>query len=269
MSWISLTMNIERLRKAVCSSLCEDVKLVERDDGYILVSTPFEFDDGDAYSLFLKPTAGGVRITDRGTTMMHLSYTNDLKKFRDGTRGALLQQLVQGAGLQEENGEFFLDVDGSDIGPALVKFGQGLTRIHDLTFLNRLRVQSTFYEDLKEVVEAIVGQNEVQEQFVVPEVPQGRSYPVDLYVKGGRGPLFIFGVPDQGKARLATIIIQYLRHQLQGRSDYGRFKSLVVFQDQSVIPHLDRSRLLNAASSVVDTLEARDEIRFKIDEALH
>lgn len=262
-------MTAELLKKAVCASLCADVQLIPRDDGFIFVSTPFEFDDGDAYSVYLKPGAGGVRITDRGTTMMHLSYSNDLKKFRDGTRGALLQQVIQSSGLQEQDGEFFIDVSGEDVGPAIVRFGQGLTRIHDLTYLNRFRVQSTFYEDLKEEIESIVGVDVVRESFIVPNVPQGESYPVDLYVQGERGPLFIFGVPDQGKARLATIIIQYLRHHLQGRSDFGRFKSLVVFQDQSAIPHQDRSRLLNAASAVVDTLQARDEMRFKIGEALN
>ncbi|WP_313497654.1 DUF1828 domain-containing protein [Pseudoxanthomonas mexicana] len=262
-------MDNEQLKKAICSSLCADVQLVPRKDGYLFVSTPFAFDDGDSYSLYIKPGVGGVRITDRGTTLMHLSYANDLKKFRDGTRGALLQQLIIGSGLQEEDGEFFMDVVGEDLGPAIVRFGQGLTRIHDLTFLNRVRVESTFYDDLREEVEAIVGEDLLQENFLVPDVPQSDSYPVDLYVRGDRGPLFIFGVPDQSKARLATIIIQYLRHQLEGRPDFGRFRSMVVFQDQSVIPHKDRSRLLNAASSVVDTLEARDEMRFKIDEAIH
>lgn len=262
-------MNTELLKKTICSSLCADVELVPRDDGYLFVITPFAFDDGDHYSLYLKPGPSGVRVTDRGTTLMHLSYANDLKKFRDGTRGALLQQIVQSSGLQEDDGEFFMDVSGEDLGPAIVRFGQGLTRVHDLTFLNRVRVQSTFYEDLKDEVEAIVGPDQVRENFLVPDVPQGESYPVDLFVPGERGPLFIFGVPDQGKARLATIVIQYLRHHLQGRKDFGRFKSMVVFQDQSTIPHLDRSRLLNAASSVVDTLQARDEMRFKIDEAIN
>lgn len=262
-------MNTELLKKTICSSLCADVELVPRADGYLFVTTPFTFDDGDHYSMYLKPGPSGVRVTDRGTTLMHLSYANDLKKFKDGTRGALLQQIVQSSEFQEEDGEFFIDVAGEELGPAIVRFGQGLTRIHDLTFLNRVRVQSTFYEDLKDEVEAIVGADQVQETFFVPNVPQRESYPVDLYIPGDRGPLFIFGVPDQGKARLATIIIQYLRHHLQGRPDFSRFKSMVVFQDQSTIPHLDRSRLLNAASSVVDTLQARDEMRFKIDEALH
>lgn len=267
-------MNINELQKAVCRSLCADVTVSAREDGYFFVDTPFEFGDGDHYSLFLKfLPSGGVRITDRGTTFMHMSYMNDLAKFRDGTRGKLLEQVVSGAGLQQDAGEFFIDASGEQLGAALVRFGQALTRIHDLTYLNRHRVESTFYEDLSDQVKTIVGSDEVVENYIVPGIPQSEAYPVDLFVKGDRSPLYIFGVPDQGKARLATIIIQHLRHYMEAGephlSHQSRFKSLVVFQDQSNIPHKDRSRLINAASMMVDTLDARDDLRRKIDDARH
>jgi hypothetical protein len=261
-------MNINELKTAVCKSLCADVQVIERNDGYFFVDTPFEFGDGDHYSLFLKflPT-GGVRITDRGTTFMRMSYLNDLTKFRDGSRGRLLDQVVTTAGLQQDDGEFFIDVAGDELGASLVRFGQAITRVYDLTFLNKARVASTFYEDLREQVQDIVG-GEVVENYIVPGVPMGEAYPVDLFVQGERSPVYIFGVPDQAKARLATIIIQYLRLHLNA-DPKSRFKSLVVFQDQASIPHKDRSRLINAASMMVDTLDARDDMRFKLDEALH
>src|SRR5690606_30437694 len=135
-----------------------------------------------------------------------------------------------------------------------VKFGQAITRIHDLTFLNKPRVASTFYEDLREQVQSIVGED-VVENYIVPGIPMAEAYPVDIFVKGERAPVYIFGVPDQAKARLATIIIQYLRLHLSA-DPKSRFKSLVVFQDQSGIPHKDRGRLINAASMMVDTLDA-------------
>lgn len=261
-------MNITELKSAICKSLCADVQLIERNDGYFFVETPFEFGDGDHYSLFLKflPT-GGVRITDRGTTFMRLSYLNDLAKFRDGSRGRLLDQVVTTAGLQQDDGEFYMDVSGEELGGSLVRFGQAITRVHDLTFLNKTRVASTFYEDLREQVQDIVD-GEVVENYIVPGVPMAEAYPVDLFVQGERSPVYIFGVPDQAKARLATIIIQYLRLHLNA-DPKSRFKSLVVFQDQANIPHKDRGRLINAASMMVDTLDAREDMRFKLDEALH
>jgi len=252
------------LKEAICRSLCADVTVVERDDGYFFIDTPFEFGDGDHYSLFLKLLpSGGVRITDRGTTFMRMSYLNDLAKFKDGMRGRLLESLLGGSGLREESGEFFIDVPGDALGSSLVKFGQAITRIHDLTFLNKSRVATTFYEDLREEVEEIVGKDRVIENYIVPDVPNADIYPVDLYVKG-ESPLFVFGVPDQGKARLATVILQYLRHYLG-----PRFRSLVVLEDQSSIPHNDRGRLINAATMMVNTLEAKDDLRVKLEVGLH
>lgn len=263
-------MNINELQEAVCESLCADVKVVERNDGYFFVDTPFEFGDGDHYSLFLKflPT-GGVRITDRGTTFMRMSYLNDLSKFRDGARGRLLEQLVGTSGLQEDSGEFYIDVPGGQLGNALVRFGQAITRIHDLTFLNKNRVASTFYEDLRDQLQEIVGADEMVENYIVPNVPNADIYPVDFFVKGEDAPLFIFGVPDQAKARLATVIIQYLRQYMGNDGKRSPFKSLVVLQDQSNIPHNDRGRLINAASMMVNTLDARNELKLKIEEARH
>lgn len=263
-------MNINDLKRAVCSSLCADVQVIERSDGYFFVDTPFEFGDGDHYSLFMKfLPSGGVRITDRGTTFMRMSYLNDLAKFRDGSRGRLLEQVLTTAGLENEDGEIYVDVSGEQLGTSLVRFGQALTRVHDLTFLNKTRVASTFYEDLREQVQGIVGAEDVIENYIVPGVPMAEAYPVDLFVKGERSPLYIFGVPDQAKARLATIIIQYLRLHLNADHSRQRFKSLVVFQDQASIPHKDRGRLINVASMMVNTLEARDEMRFKLEDAIH
>src|SRR5256885_17144201 len=45
-----------------------------------------------------------------------------------------------------------LDTTIEDLGRSILRYGQALTRIYDLTFLNRARVASTFYEDLKELL---------------------------------------------------------------------------------------------------------------------
>ena len=264
-------MNLDSLQRELCSSLCAEVRVIERADGYYFLDTPFEFADGDHYSLFLKflPT-GGVRITDRGTTFMRLSYLNDLAKFKEGTRGRLLDEVVAGSGLSNDDGEFYVDVAGQQLGSALVRFGQAITRISDLSFLNRTRVASTFYEDLREEVERLVGPGiDVVENYMVPDVPNAEAYPVDLFVRGDHAPLYIFGVPDQGKARLATIILQYLRMKTAHQPMSERFNSLVVFQNQSIIPNKDVSRLINAATMSVDTLEAHDDMRYKIEHGMH
>jgi hypothetical protein len=204
-------MNTIDMETALCRALCGSVKVQKRSDTLWQVDTPWTFPDGDGYSIYVSqaPT-GGLRISDQGLTMMRLSYENDITKLREGTRGRLLTQVLADAGLSEDDGEFYLDATAEELGASVLRIGQALTRVHDLTFLNRLRVESTFYEDLREKLQTVVGAERLTEGYVVPGVANGRDYPVDYFVSGGSAPLYLFGVPNRDKARLATIILQHL-----------------------------------------------------------
>ncbi|MFA6972118.1 MAG: DUF1828 domain-containing protein [Gallionella sp.] len=252
-------MDIQEIQRAVCSSLCADVTVSERGGGLWFVSTPFSFPDGDAYSIYLKqlPT-GGFRITDMGITLMHLSYENDIEKFREGTRGKVFSQVLSGMDLSEDDGEFYLDTSATTLGASLFQFGQALTKIHDLTFLNRLRSESTFYEDLKEKLLGCVDADLLQENYIVPGVASAADYPVDYYVESHGQPLYLFGVPNRDKARLATIILQHL---IASKVD---FNSMIIFQDMSTIPSRDLSRLTNAANDMIASVDATDDIQRKL-----
>jgi hypothetical protein len=252
-------LNIEEIKKTVCSSLCADVKVIEKGDGLLYVSTPFTFSDGDSYSIYLKTLpAGGIRISDMGETLMHLSYENDIDKFRDGTRKKLFDQVLCEMDLTEENGEFIIDAPADQLGFNLFRFGQALTRIHDLTFLNRMRVESTFYEDLREKLRSFTDADNIHEAYVVPGVPNAVDYPVDYYIEGGQQPLYLFGVPSKDKARLATIILQHLN---VSKLD---FNSMVIFQNVADIPPRDLSRLMNASNDMIASLDAADDFERKL-----
>lgn len=251
-------LNIEELKKTVCSTLCADVKVSERGSGLLYVSTPFSFPDGDSYSMYIKtlPT-GGLRISDMGETLMHLSYDSDIDKFRDGTRKKLFDQILSEMDLTEDNGEFFIDAPADAIGYNLFRFGQALTRIHDLTFLNRIRAESTFYEDLREKLRSYTDAEKIHESYVVPGVANASNYPVDYYIEGGQQPLYLFGVPSRDKARLATIILQHLNAAKQD------FNSMIIFQNASDIPPQDTARLMNAANDMIASLDASDDFERK------
>ena len=198
------------------------------------VATPFKFPDGDSYTLYLKQLAsGGVRLSDAGSTLMHLSYENDVDKLREGTRGRLLHQVLAESDVGEDDGEFYVEAPVEEIGKAIFRFGQALTRIHDLTFLNRLRVESTFYEDLRQTLRELVGAEHLHENYVVPDVPRATDYRVDYYVESQTVPMYLFGVPNRDKARLATIILQHLI--AAGRD----FNSMIVFQNMAELPRAD------------------------------
>lgn len=84
-----------------------------------------------------------------GHTLMHLSYENDINKFRQEPRGELFDRILSEMGIQEQDGQLFIDGTINEISENIFRFGQVLTKIYDLTFLNRVRVQATFYDDLK------------------------------------------------------------------------------------------------------------------------
>ena len=252
-------MDAKQLEELLCKSLCGQARVRSPQAGLWQVTTPFSFPDGDAYSLYVKqlPT-GGLRVTDAGLTLMRLSYDNDIEKLRDGTRGRLLQQILAESDLVEDEGEFFIDGPVDQLGQIVFRFGQALTRVHDLTFLNRVRAESTFYEDLRELLEDLVGTERLREGYVVPDVPRASDYRVDYFVSGGDVPLYLFGVPSRDKARLATIILQHL---IATDRD---FNSMIVFQNMGDLPRADVSRLTNAANDQVDSLDATDDLRRKL-----
>lgn len=252
-----MALHATQLKELLCKSLCTEVQVHERSDGRLLVETPFSFGDGDLYSIYLEslPT-GGVRVTDAGHTLMQLSYTMDVDKLKDGTRDRIFQKVLAESGVRENEGEIFVDTSADQLGQRVVQFGQALTRIHDLTFLNRARTESTFYDDLHGALLKIVSPDKVKKDFIDPAV--GVEYPIDFRIEGKADPLFIFGIPNRDKARLATIILErYLRERV-------RFDSLVVFARQEEIPRLDLARLTNAAGEMVASLDAEDDLRRKV-----
>lgn len=254
-----MAADVMRIQESLCRALCADVRVVERPGGSLFVEAPFVFPDGDAYSIYLETLpGGGFRVTDAGHTLMHLSYDNEIQKLRDGARGRLFEQILAGLGLREDDGEFFVESSADDLGRSVMRFGQGLTQLHDLTFLNRARVESTFYEDLWESMTRIVGAERIVRDYVYPDMPNADDYPIDYRIEASPEPLFVFGIPNRDKARLATIVLEHLL-----RAD-ARFRSLLVFANQQELPRADLARLSNVGGEMVSSLDAQEDLRRKL-----
>ena len=254
-----MSLDISLLQKRLCESLCGDVRIRKTRQGYLQLVTPFTFADGDTYQLYLEETsAGGVRLTDYGHTLMHLSYDNELSKFREGTRAKLFDQMLAASGLREEQGKLVLDSSLENLGASVLQYGQALTQVYDLTFLNRARVADTFYEDLKETLYGFVAAEKIQPNYTVPDQAESESYPIDYRIEGKRSPLFLFGIASRDKARLTTIILE---HWLRARIE---FDSLLIFAEQQEIPRADLARLSNVGGEMVSSLDAYEDFQRKI-----
>jgi hypothetical protein len=254
-----MNFNIQLLQKQLCKTLCGEVKIRKTPQGFWQLVTPFTFSDGDTFQLYLEETsAGGVRLTDYGHTFMHLSYENELGKFRDGTRGKIFEQILASSGLGEEQGKLVLNSSLENLGTSILQFGQALTRVYDLTFLNRDRVANTFYDDLKERLYGLVAPEKIQPDYSLPDASDANDYPIDFRIEGKRAPIFLFGIASRDKAMLVTIILE---HWLRTKVD---FDSLLIFADQQVIPRKDLARLSNVGGEMVASLDAREDFHRKV-----
>ena len=255
-----MALDEDALQRRLCERLCSEVRLTKRPDGALLLRTHFEFPDGDRFPIHVSETGiGGVRLSDRGHTLMHISYDHDVDAFLEGTRGQLLERIVDEAGLERDGGVFRLDTSIDGLPEAVFRFGQALTRVHDLTFLSRSRVKSTFYDDLAELLKNLIDEDKIQADYVPEGLPNPEAYRVDYRIEGRFDtPLFLYGVPNRDKARLTTIMLSHFhRHHL-------RFESMLVFEDQSEIPRLDLARLSDVGGDMISSLESSTDLGRKL-----
>lgn len=254
-----MSIDLGKIRKDLCGRLCEEIAVQSFGQGgdEFRVSLPLVGRDGDHVVAYVKPVAGGWRVSDMGSTMMRLSYDNDLGKLLSGGRLKLFETILSESGLKEDDGELFAEVPLDAVARGLFVLGQGVTRVGDLGLWTRTRVDSTFWEDLTSAVMGAAGEA-VEAQYIIPGLPKSESYPIDYFIKTSGRPLYLFGVPSREKAMLTTIIIQYLREHQQ------HFDSIAVFSDMDQVPKQDIRRLMNAANDVVPSIEDTEAIQRKI-----
>ena len=254
-----MTINADALRNLLCERLCQDVSIDRRPDGTLMLRTQFRFPDGDGFPIHISEApSGGLRLSDRGHTLMHISYDHDVDAFLDGMRGGLMERIVAESGVEREGGAFCLDTPADRLPEALFQLGQALTRIYDLTFLSRSRVGSTFYDDLATRLGDLVDESRVQRDYK-PDVPNGHAYPVDYRIECHDDlPLFLYGIPNRDKARLTTIMLSHFhRYELS-------FESIIVFENQTEIPRMDLARLTDVGGEMISSLDASDDFNRKL-----
>ena len=256
-----MALNPDALQRLLCERLCEEVRVEQRPDGALVLRTHFAFPDGDRYPIHLSESAsGGLRLSDRGHTLMHISYDHDVDSFMDGTRGVILERIMGETGLRwdGDRGVLCFDTAPDRLPEAIFIFGQALTKVYDLTLLSRSNVGSTFYDDLADLLFSFVDEAQIERDHQ-PDVPNAQAYPVDYRIEGKSGvPLFLYGVPNRDKARLTTIMLSYFhRHEL-------RFDSILVFQDQAEIPRMDLARLSDVGGDMISSLASHEDLSRKL-----
>lgn len=109
--------------KAILSkSLCNMIQLGSGDNR-IQIHTPLWFLNGDPCMIYLEEISSGyMRLTDGGHTLMHLSYENT-------GNSECLANILDNRGIQENDGELFIDFPSEILGPSIMRFGQAISMV--------------------------------------------------------------------------------------------------------------------------------------------
>lgn len=251
-------MNFELIEKEFKSKICEEINLSQEGVNRFIVFNPFMFDDGDHLVVLLKSKDGKWLFTDEGHTFMHVSYDDiDIDK---GTRKKIIDNVLAGYGIKNQEGELISEIYNSQFGDALYSYLQGLVKITDISYLTRERVRSTFMEDLKAFIQEQVPSDRRIFDYYDKQHDPDAKYMVDCRINGMKRPLLLFGIPADDKCRDVTITC------LQFEKFNVPFRSMAIFEDQETVNRKVLARFSDICDKQFSTLATNKD---RISKYLH
>ena len=253
-------MPINIIEQDFMAKVSPKVRLSADGEERFRVFTPFMFEDGDQLVIVLKKVGSQWILTDEAHTYMHLTYEIDEKALHSGTRGEIISRALSMFEVEDRNGELILEVQDEDYGDALYSFVQTLLKIIDVSYLSRPRVQSTFMEDFRSLLNENVPASRISFDWHHPVHDPEGMYTVDCRINGMPEPLLVHALGNDDRVQNATIVL------LQFRAWEIPFRSLAIFKNQQGTNRKDLARF-NAVSE--KQFPSLDECRGDIEAYLH
>jgi hypothetical protein len=172
---------IEQIRNQICDSVCEGFQVRPIPIGYSIQS-PIPWISGDNIPIYLRIDGDRARLEDSGSSIFDLEGQGvDLKS---DNRRQILSSLLQTHNVNLDDDSTFVTnwAELNRVTKDLPQFLSFLTRVQDLIFLSRDKVQSAFREDLKTAVEKRFGQTAII-KINEPVSDSLSNYPVDLLIE--------------------------------------------------------------------------------------
>ena len=243
--------------QAFKESACGEIDLISGGINRYLVQAPFTFTDGDHYVLILRQEGQNWILSDEGHTLMHLSYGLREREYEAGNRRKIIDEVLTLYQIENRDGELVLTIPLGRYGDALFTFVQAITRITDVTFLDRATIKSTFYEDFNRLVSEKATEAGIQN--ITPDYthptkdPQGK-YPVDARLNGVTSQqVLMFAVGNDDQCQTATIVL------LQWEKWEEQFHSIAVFRDQTEINRHYLARFSDVLGRQLSSLDSAKE----------
>lgn len=224
-----MDFNLSDIENKLRDKISKEILLKEEGVNRFRIFNPYEFDDGDHFSIFLKKENGDWKFTDEAHTIMHLSYDMDVSALKKGNRQKIITNIISNFGLEEDQGSLSIKISNDDFGGAFYNFIHALIKITDLSFLSRELVRSTFYEDFSSIIKEIIPENRLIFNYTHPDYDKEGKYVVDCRINGMPKPIFLFAILNESKCK-DVMITMYLFER------WGiKYHSVSIFEDQEQI----------------------------------
>lgn len=224
-------MNTELIdiQNSLRNTVSSEISLLDEGLNRFRVFTPFEFGDGDHFSIILKEQDGTYIFTDEAHTIMHMSYDMDVSVLKKGNRQKIITNTISNYGLEENNGELLIKVKENNFGNSFYNFVQALIKITDVSYLSKELVRSTFYEDFKSLISDTVPSERLIFDYTHPEYDKEGKYIVDCRINGMPKPLYLFAILNDSKCKDVMIsMYQFERWNI-------KYNSVSIFEDQETV----------------------------------
>lgn len=223
------------------------VSFREKRPGVVQVLAPLFHEDGDMIDIFLDlpgDISKPIRISDHGLTLMRLSYSYDLDP---PVKRKIFGRILSENGISEDRGRLVMEAKPESLYPALLQFAQTVAKVSNMQAFKREVIQNLFYEMLEEFITSELVRYRPQPRYV--PIPGRDELEVDWRFDLAPRPIFLYGVKDNSKARLATV------YCLEFQLNKIPFRSAVVHEDfENGLSRKDQTRITSAADKQFTSL---------------
>ena len=215
--------------------------------GVVQVLAPLFHEDGDMIDIFLdmpKEEVAPIRICDHGLTLMRLSYSYDVET---PTKQKIFSRILSENGISEDRGRLYLETTAEGLYPALLQFAQTVAKVSNMQAFKREVVQNLFYEMLGDFITSKLDRFKPHADHL--PITDRDDLEVDWQFEVRPRPIFLYGVKDNAKARLAALsCLEFQKRDIA-------FRSVVVHEDfESGLSKKDQTRITSAADKQFTSL---------------
>lgn len=231
-------MEIKEINNVLSDAVSAPIALKKLGRNIYQISSPFQFNDGDEIPSYIELSNEKVRFSDRGHTLMHVSYDVELNS---PTRQKIIEQVIATHELGFDEGEIFTETEIPNIGFAFWDFMQGLVKISDVSMWKFEKAAAIFIEEFEKFIESQVTPKVplVENKWFEPGIDPNGLYAIPWVCLNGKSPLFIF--PIDNIDRCSQAVISCLKYK---EARY-KFESLAVFDDIDSISRRTRNQCID------------------------